>query len=732
MRHSNSAPALGVKGGPSGGGVALSSKIQPWHLDRLAIVYVRQSTAHQVAENRESADRQYALAHRAAELGWPADRVLVIDEDQGQSGATSEGRLGFQRLLAEVGLDHVGLILSLEMSRLARSCKDWHQLLELCAMFRTLLGDQDGLYDPIDHNDRLLLGLTGIMSEAELHVLRGRMRQGLLTKVRRGEVFQGPPVGYVRSPDSGYELDPDEQARLSIRMVFDQFDRLGTVRKVLRHLLAQGIRLGIRPHTGPNRGELEWRLPTRDTVTKILQHPIYAGYYCYGRKQTDPRRKKPGRRWSGRVVVAREDYLALIPEKCPAYISRDQYDANQRRLDENRARTESKGAPRNGQSLLAGLVTCGRCGKRMGVHYSGREGTLRYTCMTGVADARGTCRHALAGRVIDQLVADQVLAALQPGALELSLAAAEDVIRERTALDENWRQRVERARVAATRIERQYQAAEPENRLVARTLERRWEDALQEVRGLEEEYARFRQTQPTTLNHRELVQIRGLARDLPALWQAQTTTPSDRQQIIRFLVERVEVAVEGVTDRVGVTITWAGGQQTRHELTRPVSRYDQTADFDRLMARVLELRSAGQTCGEIADHLNAEGFRPPKGAGRFHKNIVNRLVRRYAPGDTQSPKSIRAALGRDEWFVIDLAGKLGIGKNTLHAWLQRGWVRYRRLPGYRGRCVCWADAGELKRLGRLAHTPRGWWDPPLPSELTSPRPRPSNSRGQGE
>ena len=421
-------------------------------------------------------------------------------------------------------------------------------------------------------------------------------------------------------------------------------------------------------------------------------------------------------------------YLALIPEKCPAYISRDQFNANQRRIDENRARTESKGAPRNGPSLLAGLITCGRCGKRMVVHYAGREGTLRYTCMTGVADARGTCRHALAGRVIDQLAADQALAALQPGALELSLAAAEDLVRERASLDENWRQRVERARLAANRIERQYQAAEPENRLVARTLERRWEEALQELRGLEEEYARFRQTQPTALTHRELDQIRGLADDLPALWHAPTTTPSDRQQIIRFLVERVEVSVEGVTERVGVTITWAGGQQTRHEVSRPIRRYDQTADFDRLMARVRDLRTAGQTCGEIADHLNAEGFRPPKGRGRFHKNIISRLVRRYVQVGSPSPTSVGAVLERDEWFVIDLASKLGIGKNTLHAWLDRGWVRYRRLPGYRGRCLCWADANELKRLEQLARMPRGWWEPALPLELITPKPLPPESR----
>jgi DNA invertase Pin-like site-specific DNA recombinase len=706
---------------PAPAGLFRAPKIQPWHLDRLAIVYVRQSTAQQVAENRESTDRQYALVNRAIELGWPPDRILVIDDDQGKSGSSAEGRLGFQRLLAEIGLDHVGLVLGLEMSRLARSCKDWHQLIELCAMFRVLLADQDGLFDPTDHNDRLLLGLTGIMSEAELHLLRSRMRQGLLNKVRRGEVFMGPSVGYVRSPEGGFEFDPDEQVRTVVRMVFDQFERLGTIRKVLRYLLTNDIRIGIRPHAGPNRGQLEWRAPTRDTVAGILRHPIYAGYYCFGRRQIDPRRRKPGLRWSGRVLVTPEEYLALIPDKVPAYITRDRHDANQRQLAENQARIESKGAPREGPSLLAGLVVCGRCGKRMSVHYAGKAQILRYTCRTGVASTRGACRHALAGRVLDQLIACQVLAALQPGAVELSLSAADDVMRERSALDENWHQRLERARTQAARIERQYQVTEPENRLVQRTLERRWEDALQEVRRLEEEYARFRQTQPTTLTRHEVDQIRELARDLPALWDAQTTTPADRQQVIRFLVERVEVQIEGVSDQVRVTITWAGGQHTHHDLIRPVGRYEQTADFDRLMTRIWELRATGQTSAAIADWLNEEGFHPPKGAVRFHKDIVSRLVRRHTPGDRPARKSDRAALTRDEWFVIDLASKLGIGKNTLHAWLQRGWVRYRRLPGYRGRCVCWADARELDRLGRLAHTPRGWWDPALPSELTTPK-----------
>jgi DNA invertase Pin-like site-specific DNA recombinase len=717
---------------PAPAGPSRSPKIQPWHLDRMAIVYVRQSTAQQVAENRESTDRQYALVNRAIELGWPPDRILIIDEDQGKSGATAEGRLGFQRLLAEVGLDHVGLILGLEMSRLARSCKDWHQLIELCAIFRVLLADSDGLYDPTDHNDRLLLGLTGIMSEAELHILRGRMRQGLLNKVARGEVFMGPSVGYVRSPIGGFDFDPDEQVRKVVLMVFDQFERLGTIRKVLRYLIANDIRLGIRPHAGPNRGQLAWRTATRDTVGDILHHPIYAGYYCFGRRQADPRRRKPGQRWSGRVLVTPEEYLALIPDKVPAYITRERYEANQRRLAENRARIESKGAPRDGPSLLAGLVVCGRCGKRMTVHYAGQTQILRYTCRTGSEDAREPCRQSLVGKVLDQFIAGQILVALQPGALELSLSAADDVVRERSALDENWRQRLERARTQAARIERQYQAAEPENRLVQRTLERRWEESLQEVRRLEEEYTRFRQTQPTTLTSHEVEQIRKLARDLPALWDAPTTMSADRQQVIRFLVERVGVEIEGVSDRVRVTITWAGGQHTHHELIRPVGRYKQTADFERVMSCIGELRAAGQSFPVIADQLNREGFRPPNRAVRFGKDIVGRLVRKHMSCDRTHPESPGVGLSRDEWFVIDLAAKLGLGKTTIHAWLRRGWIRYRRLPGYLGRCVCWADAGELERLGQLAQTPRGWWYPPPPAELTTPKPLPSESLVEGE
>jgi len=282
-----------------------SPKFKPWHFDRTAIVYVRQSTPQQVIDHQESTSRQYALADRAVALGWPHAQVVVIDDDLGKSGQSAEGRPGFQRLLAEVALDHVGIIFGLEMSRLARSCKDWHQLLELCGRFQTLLADADAVYDPTDHNDRLLLGLTGIMSEAELHIIKGRMHQGKLNKARRGELLGPPPIGYRKRGKTELLIDPDEQVQAVVRLLFDQFDQQGTLQGLLRYLVHHQIRLPVRPHGGPNRDQLEWRRPCRETLQNLLHHPVYAGAYRYGYRPTDPRRKQPGRPSTGRSRATR-------------------------------------------------------------------------------------------------------------------------------------------------------------------------------------------------------------------------------------------------------------------------------------------------------------------------------------------------------------------------------------------------------------------------------------------
>ena len=700
-----------------------SRKIQTCHQERLAIVYVRQSTQQQVLDNRESTARQYALVDQAVHLGWSADRVEVIDDDQATSGSTAEGRQGFHRLLAEVGLDHVGLILGIELSRLARSNKDWHQLIELCGIFRTLLADQDGLYDPTDYNDRLLLGLRGMMSEAELHVLRGRMYQAALNKARRGELVILPPIGYVKLRSGKLAIDPDEQVQGVVHLILDTFDRLGTVRGVVRYLGEQDIKIPIRPHAGPNRGNLEWRPPTRDAVRTVITHPLYKGTYRYGHRQVDPRRRQPGQPGSGRVVMAPEDYHALIDDCWPAYITAERYARNQERIRDNRVHAQSKGAPRDGESLLGGLVICGRCGCRMSVHYSGLRRTLRYCCRQGVNAGAGAGCQGLSGQVLDELVSEKLLAALEPASLELSLIAADDLDQQRQGLNKNWQQRLERARYEAERMKRQYDAVEPENRLVARELEKTWESSLRDVQELEQQYAHFRQSHADRITDSERLQIRALSEHLPAIWNAATATATQKQRIIRLLVQQVVVNIQGTTDRLDVTLHWTGGFTSQHELSRPVLRYDQLADYDRMIARIDELRSEGLTYAIVAEHLNQEGFRPPKQTQTFHADLVSAVMRRHHKTPVNSRIEAAAALlAENEWLVISLAQELSMPKNTLIAWINRGWVHVvRRLPGYRGRLICWADADELNRLCRLKHTKRGWWDPPLPAELITPK-----------
>ncbi len=346
---------------------ARSAQVRDHHLDRKAIVYIRQSSPQQVAEHKESTARQYALADVAMALGWPRDRAEIIDADQGRTAQTVEGRRGIQYILAELSLDHVGILLGQDASRLARSDPDWVPMVRSCGLFRALLGDYDGLYDPTDFNDRLLLGLKGIMSEAELHFLRARMHEGRLNKARRGELFNHASIGYVREPGGGPALDPDEQVQQVVRLVFDPFDRRGTLHGLLRYLVHHGIRLPIRPHAGPNRGKLEWRRPDRETLQNMLHHPVYAGYYRHGHRALDPRRKVPGRPGTGRTINKPEDCAALLEGRCPAYITPERFWANQERLAANRARSDAAGAVRQGPSLLGGILRCGRCGRRMTV-----------------------------------------------------------------------------------------------------------------------------------------------------------------------------------------------------------------------------------------------------------------------------------------------------------------------------------------------------------------------------
>ena len=707
-------------------------KIRPEHLDRAAVVYVRQSSRQQVLEHSESTRLQYGLAERAVALGWARSQVVVIDDDLGVSAATADSRRGFARLVTEVTMGRAGVVLGIEMSRLARTGRDWHQLLELCSLSGVLLADPDGVYDPGFYNDRLLLGLKGTMSEAELYLIRQRMLSGRLAKAERGELAIPLPIGYARRPSGEVVLDPDEQAQHVVRLVFDAFRRLGTLNGVLRYLAGQQVQLPVRVHSGLAKGEIEWRRPTRETLQIMLHNPVYAGYYAYGRRQVEPRRKVPGRPSTGRVVKDSSEWLVLLPGRLPAYITPQEDEANVARMAANRQTAATPGAPRDGSALLSGLLRCGRCGgHRMTVRYHDGSGAARsahgYTCAFYQVNygTGGRCQH-IAGPALDAYVTSQVLEAVAPAALEVSMAAAALAENERAMLDKLWRQRLERARYAADRARRQYQLAEPENRLVTRQLEAGWEAALAESGRLEADYQRFTEEQPRTLTPAERTAIQALASDLPRVWSAPSTTQADRKELLRILIQDITATVIGDSELVDVTITWAGCHQTTGQAVRPVARLDQLSYYPALLARVTELAAAGRNNRQIADALNAEGFRPPKRTSQFTSGQVRTLITQR--GIRSQPKgrpAVLTSLEPGEWSVPSLAAKLGMPTATIYNWIYRGWITARHAPGTKNWIIT-ADDAQMRQLRERRARPPGFY---TRARWTQPAQKPVEEQG---
>ena len=697
--------------------VLRSPKILDLHLDRIAIVYVRQSDPQQVLNNRESRERQYALADHAVALGWPRDRVMVIDEDQGQSGRTADQRDGFQRILAEVTMEHVGLILGIEMSRIARNSRDWHNLLEMCAVFGTILADEDGVYDPRDTNDRLLLGLKGTISEFELVTMRNRLERGRLNKAQRGELFHRVPTGYIKLSPERVEMDPDEQVREVIHLIFDKYDEIGTVWGVFYYLIRNNIRLGFRPFYGPNRGNLEWRRPTMLSVRQVLTHPMYAGAYSYGRRPHQRVRTAIGERTRAGNWLPMDQWKVLKRDWLPAYITWERYLANQECLCQHRSRPGTRGSPRNGSALLAGIIVCANCGRHLKTYYRA-QGKCHYGCVRHLYTGTEQKCFSLKAAPVDELVTQQVLRALEPATLELSCRALEDVQRDRARLDKHWKQRLERARYEAEDAERRYRAVDPENRLVARSLEQRWEETLRAERQVRDDYDRFLREQPPQLSAEERSRIAALSSDLTALWHAPGTTYQDRKEIVRGLVEQVVVHVDHNSEYVDVTIHWQGGFTSQHEVVRPVRSYEQLRDFDKLMDRIVTLRDEGQGAAQIADTLNREGFMPPKRRGKFFPDLVRQLMSRRG---LSNEKMYARQLGPHEWWLSKLAEAIPVSAGKLADWTRRGWVHSRKATAQQ-LWILWADKQELKRLRKLAASShRGVVE--YPAELTTPKVR---------
>ena len=668
--------------------------ITDWHLSRWAILYIRQSNPQQVIDHRESRERQYALVDRAVALGWPRDRVSIIDDDQGITGRTAVRRSGFHQLLDEVTMDHVGLVLGIDMSRMARNNKDWHHLLEMCGIFGTLLADEDGVYDPRDSNDRLLLGLKGTISEFELVMMRNRLQRARLHKAERGELIFTVPYGYVKLSTGEVAFDPDEETRSTVQLIFDKFDELGSFGRLYRYLVRNQIRMGVRLQGGPRRGQLEWRPPTRASLGRMLHHPIYAGAYSFGRRRVDHRPTAADSGQTKMRQVPMSEWLVLLRDRLPAYITWDRYLANQQRLLQNRALPSCPGAPRHGTALLNGLLFCGACGRRMYASYRSKSKAY-YGCVLKRLEGSDCC--GLGAAAIDDLVVHQVLRALEPATLELSLKTIQDVERERDRLHRHWKQRLERACYESSRAERQYQKVEPENRLVARGLERRWEEALRNQRQLEEEYDRFLKEQPPRLSEQERARILALSRDIPTLWNASETTAADRKEVVRLLVERVVVHVSPENERAEAVITWRGGITTRHEMIRSVAKYDHLSNYDQLIERVLQLRREGRTMVQIAGQINKEGYHTPISRKGYTTTSVRKLLSRRG---LTNDKIGAGRLEANESWLPDLAHELQMPADKLREWALRGCVRSRQVQP-QGLWIVWADARERRRLQRL-------------------------------
>ena len=657
------------------------SKITNAHLAKLAYVYVRQSSLSQVIRHAESTNLQYELVERAAQLGWPDDRIKVIDEDLGKSGTSTDLRLGFQHLTAEIGLGKVGIVLSIDVSRLSRNNADWYQLLELCSLFGVLIADGESLYDPREYTDRLLLGLTGMMSEAELHQIKLRMHNGERHKAERGELRLPLPVGLLRLRENEVVLHPDEEVQSRIRLVFQKFRELGAARAVVRYLQRENLYLPSRPLRGPAPHEVIWQSARTSAVLGILKNPAYAGAYVYGRSLRDPTRRKPGHPDSGTVHLPIEQWSVVIQGVYPAYITWEEFLANQQHLADNqsRYRQDHPGVPRKGQALLQGIVRCGRCGARMLMHYSGPKSQFPvYTCRY----ARQQLQHGHCQEVralgLDEEVERLVLAALAPDKIALALSALEQIEAEQASLRQQWQIRLERAQYEAERARRQYNAVEPENRLVARNLECLWEQKLRTVEKLEQDFQTWLRQRHLELTPSDYEEILALGENLPKVWKAPTTTSADRKQIIRLVIKDVIADQHREKGKVWFQLNWQTGAISEHWYNRRVRGYADYADWERLEQRIRELHAGQKMDEEIAAVLNAEGFRTPH-HWPFTSDLIWILRKQLG-----LPTVIHQGFNPDRWedgtySVFGAAKELGVFKGTIYAWIYGGRLQAQQL-----------------------------------------------------
>ena len=647
-----------------------ASKVTAAHLSRTALLYVRQSSLKQVIHNTESAVRQYDLRGKAIALGWDASQITVIDIDQGQSGASAADREGFQQLVAEVSLGRAGIVLGLECSRLARNSADWHQLLELCGMTGTLICDEDGLYDPRNFNDRLLLGLKGALSEAELHFIRARLRGGQISKARRGELIMPLPIGLVYDAAGHVILDPDTSIQGALRHLLATFEATGSATAVVKAFRAAGLTFPWRHRKGPRKGEVDWQPLQHHTVLRVLHNPRYAGVFTYGRRREQ---MLPGGKRSS-VKLPRDQWTSFIPGAHPGYITLDQHEANIAKLAANAAahgRDRAAGPPREGTALLQGIIICGRCGLRMTVRYHlrGDQELPTYTChREGIENGHSACT-LIPGHTLDQRIGQLLIDTLTPLAVEAALQVSAELQQRAAEADALRAAHVERARYHADLARRRYLAVDPANRLVAGTLEADWNTALRGFNDAQAAYDKACDQHAGPLTPAQKDRIARLVTDLPGIWNDPATPARERKRIARLLL--TDVTATRTSDTVTAHVRLAGGQHRTLTLPVPKRAWEirQTpASTITAVDRLLD----HHTCAEIAGILRSRGL--ANGEGKpLTAIMVQRVIRTY-----QLRSRRQRLLDAGLIPLSEMAALLGASTATVKDWYHAGIVSGQR------------------------------------------------------
>lgn len=651
----------------------MSSKIAERHLSRQACIYIRQSTPGQVRFNQESTERQYNLANKAQMLGWTPERIRILDRDLGQSGARSTNREDFKSLVGDVAMGQVGAIFSLEASRLARSNQDWHRLLELCAISGTLVIDEDGCYDPGEFNDTLVLGMKGTFAQAELHIIRARLHGGKLNKAQKGELRFPLPVGLVFD-DEKIVLDPDQEVQGAVRMVFDLFAQEGTAFAVVQKFQELGLRFPKRAYGGAWDGRLLWGRLTHSRVLGILANPSYAGTYVFGRFQSSKHIEPSGEIRIRSRQVGQDQWRVAIPNHHPGYINWDQYQDNRQRLAANRTNTETLAGPaREGLCLLQGLLVCGICGRRLGVRYTGNGGIYptygcTWRCREALAD-----RHcfSLPAKPIDEAISGRIIAALTPLTIQMALEALNNLEERDKAIAAQWDRRIERARYEMELAERRYEAVDPTNRLIASTLEQRWNDAMQRLLDLEAELAAFQRQNMRALTDEQKHQILQLGLDFPRIWKAASTAPRDRKRMLRLFVKDITIAKGAESKLIHAHIRWQGGATETVDVHLPPNRADAVRYPDAFVDEIREL-AIRHDDREIVALLNHQRRKSPKGNTFTIAMIEWVRFKHKIPAPAAPEGTIR---------IAEVCKRYGVSHYVVYYWIDRGLLPAQRKPG---------------------------------------------------